>query len=428
MEVDRSRVACKIGVIADDLTGANDAGVQFRKANLSTTVVLEEGVLPDAIATTDVVVVNTDTRHCGPENAYSESKRTAQILGDQGVDRIYKKVDSTLRGNVGAEIDGIMDALNLVMCVFAPSFPANARTTIHGRQLINGTPLEATESSKDILAPSYSSYIPDVIARQSRRRMSVLGIDTVRRGPEAIRACANELHTAGYSILVVDAIEQRDLAAIAEAVADLSIPHMASGSAGLAAELPAAYGLVGSVPGGADTRGENGVLLLVGSATHTSALQVARAASEQGIRSLTLDPVMIRNERDCTGHVSSLANEACRFLASGDDVLVSVRRDDSSEEIWEQSQRIRGALTRIASSVVMRGPVRGIVVTGGDTAEGVFRALKVSGIALESEVLPGVPCGRLIGGIAHRLRIVTKSGSFGDDDALLLAVKYLRSK
>lgn len=424
--MDKSRVACKIGVIADDLTGANDAGVQFRKANLSTTVVLEEDVLPDAVATTDVVVVNTDTRHCEAQRAYDESKRTAQVLGSHGVARIYKKIDSTLRGNVGAEIDGIMDALNLDLCVLAPSFPANARTTLRGRQLVNGTPLEDTESSRDILAPSYSSYIPDVIARQSRRKIGVMSIDAVRQGPEAIRSHAEELRAAGYSILVLDALEQRDLAAIAEAIADLSIPHMASGSAGLAAELPAAYGMVGSMSGSPDTRGERGVLAVVGSATYTSALQVARATKEDGVHSLTVDPEMVRDECTCADHVNMLTDEACEFLARGDDVIVSVRRHDASVEIREQSQRIRGALTRIASSVVMRVPVRGIAVTGGDTAEGVFRALHACGISLENEVLPGVPCGRLVGGIAHKLRIVTKSGSFGDSDALLIALNHLK--
>lgn len=426
VDVGRSQITCRIGVIADDLTGANDAGVQFRKARLSTTVVLEEGALPDAIATTDVVVVNTDTRHCEPESAYAKSKRAAQVLGRHGVERIYKKVDSTLRGNVGAEMDGIMDALDLGLCVLAPSFPANARTTLHGRQLVNGTPLEDTESSNDILAPSYSSYIPDVITRQSRRKIGVLGIDAIRRGPEAVREYAGRLHDAGYSILVADALEQRDLAIIARAVADLDIPYMASGSAGLATELPAAYGLVGSASSVPDTRGASSVLVLVGSATQTSAEQVARMAREQGVHSLTLDPGMVKDEGACAQHVRLLTDEACHFLAGGHDVIVSVRQDRTSEEVWELSQRIRNALTRIASSVVMREPISGIVVTGGDTAEGVFRALQACGISLESEVLPGVPCGRLVGGIAHQLRIVTKSGSFGDSDALLVALKHLK--
>lgn len=424
--MDRSQVTCKIGVIADDLTGANDAGVQFRKANLSTTVVLEEGMLPDAVATTDVVVVNTDSRHFEPEDAYNESRRAAQIFGKYGVRRIYKKLDSTLRGNVGAEIDGIMDALGLSVCMFAPSFPTNARTTLNGQQLLDGTPLEATESSKDILAPSFSSYIPDVIARQSRRSISVIGLDTVRRGSEAITACAYRLLEAGYSILVLDAVRQEDLSAIAGAVASLAVPHMASGSAGLAAELPAAYGIVGSAPAAVGNRGGAGVLALVGSATQISALQVRRATKDQRVHGLRLDPSRVRDEHTCTDHVNMLVNEACQFLVSGDDVIVSVKREESTEEIREQSQRIKNALTRIASSVVLRGAVRGIAVTGGDTAEGVFRALNACGISLESEVLPGVPCGQLVGGTAHRLRIVTKSGSFGDSDALLVAIKHLR--
>lgn len=425
--MDRSQVTCKIGVIADDLTGANDAGVQFRKANLSTTVVLEEGMLPDAIATTDVVVINTDSRHLEPEEAYSRSKRAAQILGKHGVKRIYKKVDSTLRGNVGAEIDGIMDALDLDVCMLAPSFPTNARTTLNGQQLLDGTPLEATESSRDILAPSYSSYIPEVIARQSHRKIGVIGLDTVRRGPEAIAACAQDLLEAGSSILVLDAVEQEDLSAIARAVAGLVIPHMASGSAGLAAELPAAYGTVGSASTAPRNCVKSGVLVLVGSATQTSALQVLRATKDLRVHGLKLDPSMVQDEHVCTDHINTLVDEACQYLASGEDVIVSVERENSMKEIREQSQRIKNALTRIASLIVLREAVRGIAVTGGDTAEGVFRALNACGISLESEVLPGVPCGQLVGGTAHRLRIVTKSGSFGDSDALLVAIEHLRN-
>lgn len=426
--VEKSQVTCRIGVIADDLTGANDAGVQFRKAELSTTVVIDRDTLPDVIAKTDVVVVNTDSRHLSPQGAYQESKSAAQTLGKHGVEYIYKKVDSMLRGNAGAELDGIMDALDLSVCMLAPSFPANARTTVHGQQLVDGTPLEATEASTDILAPTRSSYIPEVIAKQSRRNICVIGLDIVRLGPDAIAEHAHNLVESGYSMLVVDAVEQRDLSSIAHAAALLGVSHMTAGSAGLAAELSAAYGIVGSAPPVLTSRQPSGVLALVGSATHVSAQQVLRAIQEPGIHGLKLDPGVLEDQHAREDHISRLVEESCKHLANAEDVIISVVRKASAGDIREQALRIKDTLTRIATAVVCRRMVRGIAVTGGDTAEAVFRALKVSGISLQSEVLPGLPYGRLVGGFAHGMPIITKSGSFGETDALLATIRHLKNQ
>lgn len=423
----KSQIACQVGVIADDLTGANDAGVQFRRANLSTTVILNESMLTDVMVATDVVVVNTNSRHIKSEEAYERSKRAAHFFGKYKVKYIYKKIDSTLRGNAGAEINGIMDALNLNVCLLAPSFPINERTTLNGRQFLHGAPLEVTELSSDILTPSYSSYIPEVIARQSCRKVGLIKLDVVRQGAKAISERIHNLVGMGYSILVIDAVVQRDLSAIAQAVSHLKIPNMASGSAGLAAELPSAFGISRSVSKTSIPLLKKGVLALVGSATQISALQVLGAAEDSRICILLLDPYLVREKYVCTHHIDELAEKSYRHLTSGSDVLISVERKNITGEIREQSQKIKNAFAEIVTSVVARETVRGIMVTGGDTAQAIFRALGVSGISLECEVLPGMPFGYLLGGIAHAMPVITKAGSFGKKDTLITAIKYLRS-
>lgn len=114
----------KLAVIADDLTGANDTGVQFSKHGISTIVVFQLDALESAAEKADVVVVNTDSRLCAPRSAYYWVRLAAEALKKMGISRIYKKIDSAFRGNIGAELDGAMDAFG------APSFNYNGSSVI----------------------------------------------------------------------------------------------------------------------------------------------------------------------------------------------------------------------------------------------------------------------------------------------------------
>ena len=128
-----------IYILADDLTGANDTGVQFAKYGYHTLVMIVTESAPwkfphferptDGV---EALVVDTETRHLDPSSVQPRIRFIVQYLDPAPEDTIYKKVDSTLRGSPGAEIDECLRALNRDMCLFAPAFPAMKRLTVAG--------------------------------------------------------------------------------------------------------------------------------------------------------------------------------------------------------------------------------------------------------------------------------------------------------
>ncbi|MCR4425705.1 MAG: hypothetical protein NUW23_05875 [Firmicutes bacterium] len=426
----------KLGIIADDLTGAGDAGVQFRKAGLLTTVLIDEGSAELALRRSNVVVLNTDSRHLVAERAYTAAYRAARLLAEHGVDYIYKKVDSTLRGNIGAEIDGVMCALGASICVLAPAFPANGRTTVDGCLLVHGVPLDQSEAGTDILLPAVSPAVDEVIQRQSHRKTARISLGKVRSGVNTLAREFLSLASQGAEIIVPDAVDQRDLGTIADAAVVVGPGCIMAGSAGLAAELPRSLDISGSPPPSGAASVGRGILVVVGSATRTSAEQVAAAIRDPHVFSIALSPLELFLEDRSSEYLTRAERAAREALASGHDVMVSIDRSRSpngegrearhARPLFSESAHIRDALACVARAAVASGMVAGIIVTGGDTAVAVCRALGAIGLDLDRELLPGIPRGRIVGGVADGMLIVTKAGSFGGTEALTIALDHLR--
>ena len=221
----RNRSGNKIVVIADDLTGANDTGVQFAKQGLKTLVFMS---VPGSLSQLDedVLVVDTQSRALSPTEAYQKVTGTALLFKNRDPSQtLYKKIDSTLRGNLGTEIDAMMDACGLDLAIVAPAFPKNGRTTVGGCHFLGNAPLEATEIARDPLCPVSESHIPTLIAKQTKRTVGHIGIKSVIAGTEGILEAMRKLDAAGRKILVCDAWQEEHLKMIALAAVRLEKPH-----------------------------------------------------------------------------------------------------------------------------------------------------------------------------------------------------------
>jgi len=131
----------RFAIIADDLTGAMDTGVAFARIGLSTIIALGNEVAPDAGA----VVISTDSRADDPETAYGKARKAAdEVIGLY----VYKKIDSTLRGNIGSELRAVIDALHIDKAIICPAFPANKRTVVDGKLLVENTPVKSGVSGQ----------------------------------------------------------------------------------------------------------------------------------------------------------------------------------------------------------------------------------------------------------------------------------------
>ena len=555
----------RLGVIADDLTGAGDTGLQFGKRGLRTVVLLDlpaaggMGGPASGLAEADVLVVDTDSRAASTDAAYRRVREAASALLARGVAQLYKKVDSTLRGNVGSEIDALLDETGASAALVAPAFPANGRTVAGGRLLVHGVPLAETDFARDPIWPARDSHVPAILAAQTRRPVGQVELATIRGGAVAIAAAVEAgRRRDGVQVFVLDAVRSDDLAAVARTVVASAGRWIGVGSAGLAEHLPDALGLAAltpdlslgereqvqadrplamagggvppsnakkearesSTPSGQAPRdvargGENAVrpspvagaepdaagkgvrglgqlaptLVVVGSVNSLARRQLAVLVECRSTVVVELDAIgclerAVRPPADQTrlverlsaaaaGDVASAAAAARRALADGQDVVLALaapsRGCDRADARGCESADARGcsplldaaadraadpvsgrlsalaAELRLSPGEVARAvvgvlaqataatwrseaPIGGLVLTGGDTARAICRALGALGLVVESEVLAGIPCCHLVGGPAAGLAVITKAGGFGPPEALARAVEYLQDR
>ncbi|MCX7780896.1 MAG: four-carbon acid sugar kinase family protein [Negativicutes bacterium] len=425
----------KIVIIADDLTGANDTGVQLAKQGLSTLVVLEPSQL-EALKDTAVIVLDTDSRGLAPAAAYHKAAVAARMVKKYGYDLIYKKVDSTLRGNLGPEIDAIMDECGFGLAVVAPAFPQNGRTTVNAVHLLQGVPLEATEISRDPKCPVKESNIVKLLASQTKRTVGHIGIKVMMtRQKEVIAQAIRQLVDKDVNILVADIWLDEQFAVLAEAVAEAADNVLWVGSAGLAEVLPGLLGMQARRQAMAKP-----VIVVAGSVSSVTRRQVKLLAMQPNICMLKADPANMlipaqqdAHIRDCCRKIQdALVQGQDVVLVSGydDDIVAATNAQGAAMELAaaQVSDLVAAGLGRIISRVMEGKPdISGLALTGGDTAISICHALSAIGLKVVSEVAMGIPLGLIQGGCCHNMPVVTKAGAFGEEDALYRAVLALKA-
>jgi uncharacterized protein YgbK (DUF1537 family) len=431
------RKISRLGIIADDLTGANDTGAQFARHGLATVVSLDAVGDECLFRAADVIVVNTDSRWSRPDAAYSRATTAAESLKAAGVQHVYKKVDSTLRGNIGTEIDAVMDVYDRKVAFVAPAFPANGRITVNGRQLLRDKPLSETEMAADLLSPVTESHVPTLLASQSRRCIGHVSIDTVSMGASALRDAFDSMVSLGKEIIVVDAVTDEDLCNISQAISTLDYAFLAVGSAGLAAELPASLTLAPHVSRTIGRNARSRVVVVNGSMSSVARDQVEHASRSLNLEIITADVDSILGHPDGSD-MQQYVRQALARLEDGYDIALCLRSgatsgqvaasdEESDTERTESSRRIARYLGSVVCEILRLQSPLGLVLTGGDTALAVCSSLEACGIALSGEIMPGVPVGHLIDGVEPGLTVVTKAGSFGEIDTISRAIQYLHA-
>lgn len=418
----------RFGVISDDLTGACDVGIQFRKRGLKTLVLANLGALAK-VRDFDTVVIDIDTRNDSSDTAYNKARAGAKALKEIGVALVYKKMDSTLRGNIGAELDAIMDELDFKAVVIAPAFPAANRTTLGGRQLLNGVPLDKTDFAHDPVNPVKESHIPTLMQGQTHKKIGIVNLPKVREGIESLTHQVETLIRSGKEMLIIDAETKDDLNAIAKATLDSKV--LPCGSAGLAEQL--SHWLVLSLA-------EPRLLIVSGSVNIITLNQISAVKKALNVRILHPNlSLVLAGEENRRTEADRLVKDAKKAVETGRDIVISLAQ--SKDEIsriqqlgtrlgmdhHESAGNILSFLGEVSSATIDTCKIERIVLVGGDTAIHVVNALGAYGIKIEDEVLPGIPLGRILGGRFDGLLIVTKAGGFGHEDALIEVIKKLRN-
>ena len=414
----------RYAVLADDLTGALDCAAAFISAGFSPYVSLTAE--PTGDTASSLVSINMDTRRSDEASA---ARTAATSTGDvirAGARPLYVKIDSTMRGHPGTEIEQVAQSSNSRIVFVCPAFPATGRTVKGGRLLVDGVPLTETEVGRDPLSPAATSQVANLLKRHSRLRVIEVPLAQVRSGnwPGLFHRPA----MSGSIVLSCDAETEDDLAMIAAAALERD-GSLLAGSAGLAAATAARLAAGGTKPSPASTVPVDGPILVV-TASRRSLADRQITGLEQAHRLATV-PVefSVSVDGDVTGHRDdgSLATEAfsrgqhvaLRVTVSGDLSLLS------PAAVREAADHVTAALGNLVEVVTQHQKPAALVIIGGDTALGILTALKTRGIVLHSEPLPGVPVGVISGGTLDGTVIATKAGAFGDETTLVRLFDYL---
>ena len=372
-----------VGLVADDLTGATDSAVQFAEAGWSAHLLLGRGSAPKITASApSLLAVVTGVRPAAAEVAAERTATAVEDLLAHGCERLYLKIDSTVRGSVAAQLRGALTAWGTAhpgaAAVLCPAFPAQGRTVVGGQVLVDGVPVARTAAAADPVTPVLDSRLERLVPGATATTLAGLGT----------RGSRGDAHIA-----FVDAATDADLAAVAACVDGLGPAWVPAGSAGLAAAMARQWsgGTTGPrTPGRACAR------ILVG----VSSLHPIALSSVQRLRELmaTAGP---RNRPvvDLITTPTTPADAATTAAGFG-------------AEVAEQ---------------LLDAPYDAVVLVGGDGAAAALDRAGATAITVQSALAPGVPIGTIVGGAAHGARVVTKSGGFGDADSLIHIIDRLQS-
>lgn len=375
-----------ISILADDLTGAADSAARCHNAGLSASVLLK----PQRSNST-VTALSSDSRWLSPNQAAQSVRDTLANYPAPSNTLWYKKIDSTLRGNLGSELDAMCSELGHQHAIISPAFPAQQRGLEQARLR---SPTSQTDT--DLLA---------LLRAQSHARLAHIALTHVREGTDVL-ACLLTQHSHQAEFLVVDALSENDLESLVLAAKQALPQALLCGSAGLIGALARS---LTAEPQGKPTQAILGpALIVVGSASAMAQQQIAylgqiqRIQVEPGARYQTKT-----NASDLLLHLPPAAT-----TAQLDGPHARALAKQLAQAAYQQFCAQRPAL---------------LVLVGGDTTAAVLEALQVEHLEIVRELLPGMPLCRA--NSPHgMLALVLKAGSHGQADSLAQLLVAARRK
>lgn len=406
----------KVLVVADDMTGANDTGALFSKNGFPAATVLRPELSRRLREEKMVLCISTDTRAAEPEHAREAVRKAVERYGDSGM-LICKRIDSTLRGNVGSEIDGMLDALpEGWRAAVVPSCPGAGRICVGGHVLVHGVALARSGAASDRKTPVCFSKVEDIIRRQSRRSCELFCLQDIQEDRERT---AERIRRSGAEILVFDAATQEDIQRIADLCQMSGVP--------VACVDPGDFSVAMAHRKFSDSgiRMRTGSsLLVIGSISEVTRRQVAYLQKK---RQMKLCTVKIRELLDHSeGEKNRILREAGPLPEFFCLITEPVPLKLNCREAEEAARRL--AEIGLAVLELRRTEIRCAYLSGGDVAKYFLELLEPEALDLIDEVAPLAVYGKAVGGMWDGLQILTKGGMIGEEDTLDRMLRYAEQK
>ncbi len=425
------------GIIADDLTGANDTALQFHLKGANTQILLSDEIEPLNIKGTQTWAISTESRNIDSQSAFDKVVKTAKMFAEKiNPDFIYKKIDSTIRGNIAVEVLAILSVFDYEASVIVPAFPAETRTTVGGYHLLRGVPIERTEMARDPHSPIAESHLPTLLRNQlSDEYKNIVGqieLKTVMKGAGPILQRIKELIAEGKKLIVCDAVSTVDIEQIALAIKKTDNKILPTGTASFAQAL-SEYWL-------ADLESEHITktfptlpkFIVSGSATQITAKQIEQLENSdefENVLSISFDLKTVLN-----GVTDELVDRVVSNLNFDNTVVVHTSKliadfdgfSDDSLNAELTKANLANVITDFLSDLTKRvlEKKEAILITlGGETSYKCCSAIGAYQLQLVDEVAPAIALS-----LDHNAQwIVTKSGNLGGANTLIDILKYFES-
>ena len=398
-------------IIADDFTGALDTGVQLVKQGLPSHVTI--GGFPDLKQLppqTRVLVIDAETRHLSAKNAYDTVSLLVSQAVKAGIRYIYKKTDSCLRGNIGAELSAVLESSHQSHLHFIPAFPQMNRVTKDGTQYISGIPVAESPFGKDPFDPVSDSYIPDLIHNQTDTQVRLISACNEPGCSSDPEFSFPGSESGKPEILLYDACTETDLTRIEQMLPHSPEGILLAGCAGFASHLAHMFHLAPqktmkiSVPSH---------LLIACGSIHPVSLSQCEYAVSQGAPCFSMPEAYLTDPGcpACKSWTAQLA-DACH---QNQLVVLNTCNQGSSEIRPENRLQVQSAFGQLIRKMLDQQIPSTIFIMGGDSLMGMMQALGVTSITPVKELAPGVVLSYFsYRGIKYPL--ISKSGGFGEPD------------
>jgi uncharacterized protein YgbK (DUF1537 family) len=424
----------KIGVVADDVTGANDIGSMFAKAGYRVHVYRSDSFDPSSLESEqpDVCIIDTNSRLDSPDVAYRKVFAATQQLQQAGCRQFFNKTCSVFRGNIGAEFDAMLDLLQESFAIVVLGFPKNGRLTLDGIHYVHGQPLAESPFRHDPIHPMLRSNVVEILQAQTQRTVGLVDHGVIAQGADALKTCVQQMRERCH-YLILDVADQAALYTIAQAVGDHPV---LCGSSALAEELPAVWGALPPAEGYAELPqfGSASLLCAAGSLTPQTLAQIEHMRA-MGTPVVEVNTLHLFSEEQRQTEIAQVVSRLVQLSADGahplvhasnrPEVVAQTRATGERHGLptTEVARRVEETLAEIVACTLQRTGGRRLLVAGGETSAAICRRLGVGGLRIWREIQPGLPsCVSLT---EPPLLLVLKSGSFGTADFLEQAFEHL---
>ncbi|BDH44568.1 hypothetical protein TUM12370_06120 [Salmonella enterica subsp. enterica serovar Choleraesuis] len=422
----------RISIIADDLTGANATAALLSTRGFTTLTCLDSS--DNKFDAYDVVSFSTDSRSIPPAEAYARVGKYLDII-DPANTLISKRIDSTLRGNLGAEVDAVIDRFPYLMAVVVPVYPSSGRICVGGSLLVDGIPLQNTMMRNDPKNPMTESSVVELFRQQTNKNVEHIALRDVLAGEQVLSQKLAELYQRNARIVVIDATTDDNVIQIAQAVAHSKIPIFCVDPGVFTAHL--SY-----IKFSSGRKRTNKIFIAIGSISELTQRQIKKLRYERQVYIETLSAEQLiniaLNPQQAQPLVKELINKTKIFDTVGIDTVeqpdqicclnnLSKKYSMSAHDV---SCMINKGIAEITTQVLTskNSPISALYGSGGDVIIAITKRMQGSGVILKDEVEPLTVYGHLTGGVCNGIPLITKGGFVGNDDTLIHCIDYLATK